>query len=116
MGWLSPQRTLSDWLTFAFGDNATMGNTAKSWGVGDNARSNKPAITPRFQSFHGRLEDFVTRLTPIDCSCHITSLAPYTLMGRVEFGTRQEDRYGRILYYVYTQDGESIERCWSGKG
>jgi endonuclease YncB( thermonuclease family) len=23
---------------------------------------------------------------------------------RVEFGSRQEDRYGRILYYVYTQD------------
>jgi endonuclease YncB( thermonuclease family) len=23
---------------------------------------------------------------------------------RVEFGPRQEDRYGRILYYVYTQD------------
>ena len=28
---------------------------------------------------------------------------------RVEFGSRQEDRYGRILYYVYTDEGESID-------
>ena len=27
---------------------------------------------------------------------------------RVEFGPRQEDRYGRILFYVYTNEGESI--------
>ncbi len=28
---------------------------------------------------------------------------------RVELGPRSRDRYGRLLYYVYTQDGESID-------
>ncbi len=27
---------------------------------------------------------------------------------RVELGPRSRDRYGRLLYYVYTQDGDSI--------
>ena len=28
---------------------------------------------------------------------------------RVEVGPRSGDRYGRLLYYVYTQDGDSID-------
>ena len=28
---------------------------------------------------------------------------------RVELGPRNRDRYGRLLYYVYTQDGDSID-------
>ena len=28
---------------------------------------------------------------------------------RVELGPRSQDRYGRLLYYVYTQDGDSID-------
>ncbi len=28
---------------------------------------------------------------------------------RVELGPRSRDRYGRLLYYVYTQDGDSID-------
>ena len=27
---------------------------------------------------------------------------------RIEFGSRSEDRYGRILFYVYTYAGESV--------
>jgi micrococcal nuclease len=35
---------------------------------------------------------------------------------RVEFGPRQEDRYGRILYYVYTNEGESIDEILVREG
>jgi len=28
---------------------------------------------------------------------------------RIEFGPRSRDRYGRLLYYVYTQDGDSVD-------
>ena len=28
---------------------------------------------------------------------------------RVELGPQSKDRYGRLLYYVYTQDGDSID-------
>ena len=27
---------------------------------------------------------------------------------RIEFGPRSEDRYGRALFYVYTEAGESV--------
>jgi endonuclease YncB( thermonuclease family) len=44
---------------------------------------------------------------------------------RVENGPRQEDQYGRLLYYVYTEDGQSIDEmlireglalAWDGDG
>jgi len=35
---------------------------------------------------------------------------------RVEFGPRQEDRYGRILYYVCTKEGESIDEILVREG
>ena len=35
---------------------------------------------------------------------------------RVESGPRQEDRYGRILYYVYTNEGESIDEILVREG
>ncbi len=35
---------------------------------------------------------------------------------RVEFGPRQEDRYGRILFYVYTNEGESIDEILIREG
>jgi endonuclease YncB( thermonuclease family) len=44
---------------------------------------------------------------------------------RVENGPRQEDQYGRRLYYVYTEDGQSIDEmlireglalAWDGDG
>ena len=35
---------------------------------------------------------------------------------RVEFGPRQEDRYGRILYYVYNNEGESIDEMLIREG
>ena len=35
---------------------------------------------------------------------------------RVEFGPRQEDRYGRILFYVYTDEGESIDEMLVREG
>ena len=35
---------------------------------------------------------------------------------RVVFGPRQGDRYGRILYYVYTMDGESIDEMLAREG
>lgn len=28
---------------------------------------------------------------------------------RAELGLRSRDRYGRLLYYVYSQDGDSID-------
>ena len=31
------------------------------------------------------------------------------MCGRVELSPRSQDRYGRLLYYVYTQDGDSID-------
>ena len=34
----------------------------------------------------------------------------------VEFGPRQEDRYGRILYYVYNVNGESIDEMLVREG
>ena len=34
----------------------------------------------------------------------------------VEFGPRQEDRYGRILYYVYNENGESIDEMMVREG
>jgi endonuclease YncB( thermonuclease family) len=35
---------------------------------------------------------------------------------RVEFGPRQGDNYGRILYYVYTVEGESIDEMLAREG
>ena len=35
---------------------------------------------------------------------------------RVELGPRSKDRYGRLLYYVYTQDGDSIDETLVSKG
>jgi endonuclease YncB( thermonuclease family) len=35
---------------------------------------------------------------------------------RVEFGPRQGDRYGRILFYGYTYDGESIDELLVREG
>ena len=35
---------------------------------------------------------------------------------RVEFGPRQGDQYGRILYYVYNMDGESIDEMLVREG
>ena len=35
---------------------------------------------------------------------------------RVEFGPRQQDRYGRILYYIYTNEGESIDEILIREG
>ena len=35
---------------------------------------------------------------------------------RVEFGPRQEDSYGRILYYVYNEKGESIDEMLVREG
>ena len=35
---------------------------------------------------------------------------------RVEFGPRQQDRYGRILYYVYNENGESIDEMMVREG
>jgi len=55
-----PRRTLSDWLTKDFGDNATMGNTAKAWKVGENRSHANPAINLQFRSFLGKLESFQT--------------------------------------------------------
>ena len=34
----------------------------------------------------------------------------------VEFGPRQGDRYGRILYYVYNENGESIDEMMVREG
>ena len=34
---------------------------------------------------------------------------------RVELGPRSQDRYGRLLYYVYTQDGDRLMKYWSAK-
>ncbi len=35
---------------------------------------------------------------------------------RVELGPRSQDRYGRLLYYVYTQDGDSIDEKLVSEG
>ena len=35
---------------------------------------------------------------------------------RVELGPRSRDRYGRLLYYVYTQDGNSIDEILVSEG
>ena len=35
---------------------------------------------------------------------------------RVELGPRSKDRYGRLLYYVYTQDGGSIDEILVSEG
>ena len=35
---------------------------------------------------------------------------------RVELGPRSRDRYGRLLYYVYTQDGDSIDERLVSEG
>ena len=35
---------------------------------------------------------------------------------RVELGPRSQDRYGRLLYYVYTQDGDSIDEILVSEG
>jgi endonuclease YncB( thermonuclease family) len=35
---------------------------------------------------------------------------------RVEFGPRQGDRFGRILYYVYNLEGESIDEMLVREG
>ncbi len=35
---------------------------------------------------------------------------------RVELSPRSKDRYGRLLYYVYTQDGDSIDEKSIGEG
>ena len=35
---------------------------------------------------------------------------------RLEFGPRQGDGYGRILYYVYTMEGESIDEMLAREG
>ena len=35
---------------------------------------------------------------------------------RVELGPRSRDRYGRLLYYVYTQDGDSIDEILVSEG
>ena len=35
---------------------------------------------------------------------------------RVELGPRSSDRYGRLLYYVYTQDGDSIDEILISEG
>ena len=35
---------------------------------------------------------------------------------RVEFGPRSRDRYGRLLYYVYTQDGDSVDEILVSEG
>ncbi len=35
---------------------------------------------------------------------------------RVELGARSQDRYGRLLYYVYTQDGDSIDEILVSEG
>jgi micrococcal nuclease len=35
---------------------------------------------------------------------------------RVQFGPRQEDQYGRILYYVYNLEGESIDEMLVREG
>ena len=34
----------------------------------------------------------------------------------IEFGPRSKDRYGRLLYYVYTQDGDSIDEILVSEG
>jgi len=34
----------------------------------------------------------------------------------VEFGPRHEDRYGRILYYIYNENGESIDEMLVREG
>ena len=35
---------------------------------------------------------------------------------RVELGPRSRDRYGRLLYHVYTQDGDSIDEILVSEG
>ena len=35
---------------------------------------------------------------------------------RVELGPRSSDRYGRLLYYVYTQGGDSIDEILVSEG
>ena len=35
---------------------------------------------------------------------------------RAELGPRSQDRYGRLLYYVYTQDGDSIDEILVSEG
>ena len=35
---------------------------------------------------------------------------------RVELGPRGKDRYGRLLYYVYTQDGHSLDELLVSEG
>jgi len=35
---------------------------------------------------------------------------------RVELGPRSQDRYGRLLYYVYTQNGDSIDEILVSEG
>ena len=35
---------------------------------------------------------------------------------RVENGPRQEDQYGRMLNYVYTEDGQSIDEILTREG
>lgn len=35
---------------------------------------------------------------------------------RVELGPRSKDRYGRLLYYVYTGDGDSIDEILVSEG
>ena len=34
----------------------------------------------------------------------------------MELGPRSQDRYGRLLYYVYTQDGDSIDEILVREG
>jgi len=45
--------TGTDWLMSVFADNATMGNTRKSWHVGDNHTPIKIRKKPEFQTFLG---------------------------------------------------------------
>ncbi len=49
-----------------------------------------------------------------DATQRLKELAGDTV--RVEFGPRQEDRYGRILFYVYTDEGESIDEMLVREG
>ncbi len=56
----TPRRTVADWLISVFGDNNTLGNTAKAWSIGDKPRKDKPAIIPELRSFLGSIEEFET--------------------------------------------------------
>lgn len=52
--------TISVWLRGVFDNNATLGNTSKSWHIDNNRNRNNVSYKPLFNSFLGNVEDFQT--------------------------------------------------------